>query len=56
MEIFQRTLSLSASVSKAGAKVRLFSEPAKLFVENLRFLCRFSASLDFYQDGQKPTP
>ncbi|MBP5714854.1 MAG: hypothetical protein J6X07_09185, partial [Prevotella sp.] len=48
-----KELSLSASAlvfcAKAGAKVLLFSEPAKLFRENFRFTCKILSTLDKYQ-------
>jgi len=52
MKIFQRTLSLvlRESVSRlAGAKVRLFFEPPKLFEFFLRYSCRFFSCLDYHQ-------
>ncbi|MBR4730237.1 MAG: hypothetical protein IK075_08280, partial [Prevotella sp.] len=42
--------------AKAGAKVLLFSEPAKLFGENFRFLCVFLTSLDIGQAKRHATP
>ena len=52
MKIFQRTLSLAPpeSVSRlAGAKVRLFFEPPKLFELFFRYSCRFFTCLDYHQ-------
>ena len=41
---------------KAGAKVRTFSEPPKLFRRNFHLLCKILASLDKYQDAKWATP
>ena len=59
MEIFQRTLSFDAHRRlslKADAKVRLFSEPPKLFELFFRFLRIIFSSLDLNQTESKPTP
>jgi hypothetical protein len=59
MKIFQRTLSyvLPESVSRlAGAKVRLFSEPPKLFEEKFQFSNTFFIVLDFSQSSANNTP
>ena len=48
--------SLAPDFSKAGAKVRTFSEPPKLFRENFRLLCKNSFSLDKSQGTKLSTP
>ena len=42
--------------SKAGAKVRLFSEPPKLFQENFHLLCKKLSALDQYQAQKTDIP
>ena len=48
---------LSESISRlAGAKVRLFSEPPKLFEEKIQFSNTFFIVLDFSQSSVNNTP
>ena len=47
---------LTPDFSKAGAKVRTFSEPTKLFRRNFHLLCKILATLDEYQDAKWATP
>ena len=47
---------LTPDFSKAGAKVRLFSEPPKLFQENFHLLCKKLSALDQYQAQKTDIP
>ena len=40
----------------AGAKVRLFSEPPKLFQEKITFFMHFLCALDLCQYAKRPSP
>ena len=47
---------LTPDFSKAGAKVRTFSEPTKLLRRNFHLLCKNLVTLDEYQDAKWATP